>query len=433
MERGGGRRPEPGRGRAGAADRAGRRDGRQPPRVRGVPADQRGAAGRDARAGAHPGPLLAGRPRRTRAPAPALPPLRPLRSPGDLARDPGGPPYAECGRGRGGPGGGGRAQRHRERAGPPAHRGLHPLRRRRPHPDPAQGQPRRTRPARRHGARRDRRRHPPPRRGPDPRPAPGRRPVRRPHRAGAAGGEEHGAPVAPASLATFGGTDATPATAWTPALSLRTGEPHRVPVPAARPFGPHNRLRTHLAATAGAGAGSSAAEAAGAALLAALAHTAVLDAVRGRAAVPLAQDAAGDAELEFLHKTAAALGLGVELLDLTGDGPAPSSSPASPAAAGPSPPTSPGARRPAPPCATCWATPSSPPRPARSPTPATPSSPTWRPPRSPSPGSRAARSTPPPPSPRSWPASGRPAGMPCTWTPPRPTSPPAGLPPPGSC
>ena len=66
-----------------------------------------------------------------------------------------------------------------------------------------------------------------------------------------------------------------------------------------------------------------AAEAAGAALLAALAHTAVLDAVRGRAAVPLAQDAAGDAELEFLHKTAAALGLGVELLDLTGDGPAP--------------------------------------------------------------------------------------------------------------
>ncbi|MFC7470288.1 hypothetical protein ACFQVA_26050 [Actinomadura keratinilytica] len=68
-------------------------------------------------------------------------------------------------------------------------------------------------------------------------------------------GEEHGAPVDPAALATFGGTDATPAAAWTPALSLRTGEPYRVPVSAARPFGPHNRLRTHLAATAGAGPG----------------------------------------------------------------------------------------------------------------------------------------------------------------------------------
>ncbi|WDV31629.1 hypothetical protein OIM90_10800 [Streptomyces sp. AD16] len=55
-----------------------------------------------------------------------------------------------------------------------------------------------------------------------------------------------------------------------------------MPVSAARPFGPHNRLRTHLPATAGAGAGSSAAEAAGAALLAALAHAAVLHAVRGR-------------------------------------------------------------------------------------------------------------------------------------------------------
>ncbi|WP_436738467.1 TOMM precursor leader peptide-binding protein [Streptomyces sp. BBFR102] len=138
-----------------------------------------------------------------------------------------------------------------------------------------------------------------------------------------AAGQEHGARVPPAALATYGGTDESPATAWTPALSLRTGEPHRVPVSAARPFGPHNRLRTHLAHAAGAGAGGSAAEAAGAALLAALAHTAVLDAVRGTPAVPLAEDAAGDAELEFLHKTAAALDLGVELLDLTGEGPAP--------------------------------------------------------------------------------------------------------------
>ncbi|CAM5330722.1 MULTISPECIES: TOMM precursor leader peptide-binding protein [Streptomyces] len=138
-----------------------------------------------------------------------------------------------------------------------------------------------------------------------------------------AAGEEHGTPLAPAAFATFGGTDDTPAAAWTPALSLRTGAPHRVPVAAARPFGPHNQLRTHLAHAAGAGAGGSAAEAAGAALLAALAHTAVLDAVRGSRAAPLAEDTAADPELEFLHKTAAALDLGVELLDLTGDGPAP--------------------------------------------------------------------------------------------------------------
>ncbi|WPR52738.1 hypothetical protein SJI45_18515 [Streptomyces sp. S399] len=65
----------------------------------------------------------------------------------------------------------------------------------------------------------------------------------------------------------------------------------------------------------------SAAEAAGAALLAALAHTAVLGAVRGSRAALLAEDTAADPELEFLHKTAAALDLGVELLDLTGDGP----------------------------------------------------------------------------------------------------------------
>ncbi|MFD4987098.1 TOMM precursor leader peptide-binding protein [Streptomyces sp. NPDC058374] len=135
--------------------------------------------------------------------------------------------------------------------------------------------------------------------------------------------EQQGTPVHPAALATYGGTDDSPVTTWTPALSLRTGAPHRVPVAAARPFGPHNRLRTHLAATAGAGAGGSAAEAAGAALLSALAHTAVLDAVRGTPAAPLAEDPAADPELEFLHKTAAALALDVELLDLTGDGPAP--------------------------------------------------------------------------------------------------------------
>ncbi|MGW7226252.1 TOMM precursor leader peptide-binding protein [Streptomyces cyaneofuscatus] len=125
----------------------------------------------------------------------------------------------------------------------------------------------------------------------------------------------------PAALTTGGGTGAEP-TAWITAASLVTKEPVRVPAAALRPFGPHNRDRAHLASRAGSGAGGSAAEAAGLGLLSALAHDALVRAVRGTTRVsPVAADAADggggtDPELVFLLKSAANLDIAVELLDL---------------------------------------------------------------------------------------------------------------------
>ncbi|MEU8564870.1 TOMM precursor leader peptide-binding protein [Streptomyces cyaneofuscatus] len=125
----------------------------------------------------------------------------------------------------------------------------------------------------------------------------------------------------PAVLTTGGGTGAEP-TAWITAASLITKEPVRVPAAALRPFGPHNRDRAHLASRAGSGAGGSAAEAAGLGLLSALAHDALVRAVRGTTRVsPVAADAADggggtDPELVFLLKSAANLDIAVELLDL---------------------------------------------------------------------------------------------------------------------
>ncbi|MFD8905768.1 TOMM precursor leader peptide-binding protein, partial [Streptomyces sp. NPDC059586] len=119
----------------------------------------------------------------------------------------------------------------------------------------------------------------------------------------------------PAALTTGGGTGARVAT-WTTATSLLTKEPVRVPAAALRPFGPHNRDRAHLASRAGSGAGGSAAEAAGLGLLSALAHDALVRAVRGTTRVsPVAADG-GDPELVFLLKSAANLDIAVELLDL---------------------------------------------------------------------------------------------------------------------
>ncbi|MFE4381914.1 TOMM precursor leader peptide-binding protein [Streptomyces cyaneofuscatus] len=122
----------------------------------------------------------------------------------------------------------------------------------------------------------------------------------------------------PAALTTGGGTGAEP-TAWITAASLITKEPVRVPAAALRPFGPHNRDRAHLASRAGSGAGGSAAEAAGLGLLSALAHDALVRAVRGTTRVsPVAADGGGgtDPELVFLLKSAANLDIAVELLDL---------------------------------------------------------------------------------------------------------------------
>ncbi|RST19709.1 transcriptional activator protein, partial [Streptomyces sp. WAC04770] len=71
---------------------------------------------------------------------------------------------------------------------------------------------------------------------------------------------------------------------------------------------------------AGSGAGGSAAEAAGQGLLSALAHDALVRAVRGTTPVsPVAADG-DDPELVFLLKSAANLDIAVELLDLGEDG-----------------------------------------------------------------------------------------------------------------
>ncbi|MFE6905742.1 TOMM precursor leader peptide-binding protein [Streptomyces erythrochromogenes] len=122
--------------------------------------------------------------------------------------------------------------------------------------------------------------------------------------------------VAEGSLTIASGLPGT-ATAWQRAVSLVTKEPALVPAGAVRPFGPHNGDRLFERTRAGAGAGPSPADAAAAGLLSALAHDALLRAVRGRAAVPVPPaDDTDDAELVFLVRSADRLGLAVELLDL---------------------------------------------------------------------------------------------------------------------
>lgn len=115
------------------------------------------------------------------------------------------------------------------------------------------------------------------------------------------------------------------------ATSLFTKETVRVPAAAVRPFGPYNHERTYPATRAGAGAGGTPGEAAGSALLSALAYDSLLRAVRGTATVTVLtagapEAAAGvrvegaveeaDPELVFLRKSARTLGTGAELLDL---------------------------------------------------------------------------------------------------------------------
>ncbi|MFD4747281.1 TOMM precursor leader peptide-binding protein [Streptomyces rubiginosohelvolus] len=121
--------------------------------------------------------------------------------------------------------------------------------------------------------------------------------------------------LGPDALTTGGGTGAVPA-AWAVATSLIGKDPVRVPAAALRPFGPYNRDRVHLATTAGSGAGGSAAEAAGRGLLSALAHDALLRAVRGSTTVSPLAVGGDDPELVFLLKSAANLDIAVDLLDL---------------------------------------------------------------------------------------------------------------------
>ncbi|MDW4901205.1 TOMM precursor leader peptide-binding protein [Streptomyces californicus] len=121
--------------------------------------------------------------------------------------------------------------------------------------------------------------------------------------------------LGPEALTTGGGTGAVPA-AWAVATSLIGKDPVRVPAAALRPFGPHNHDRAHLATAAGSGAGGSVAEAAGRGLLSALAHDALLRAVRGTTRVGPVAVGGDDPELVFLLKSAANLDIAVDLLDL---------------------------------------------------------------------------------------------------------------------
>ncbi|MFE0037496.1 TOMM precursor leader peptide-binding protein [Streptomyces sp. NPDC059015] len=125
--------------------------------------------------------------------------------------------------------------------------------------------------------------------------------------------------VAPAALTTGAGTaTASEVAAWVPAASLLTGARVRVPAAAVRPFGPYNRERIVLATSAGAGSGGTDGEAAGSGLLSAVAHDALLCALRGTArTATVAPD--DDPELVFLLKSAVNLGIEAHLLDLGED------------------------------------------------------------------------------------------------------------------
>ncbi|MEV8532428.1 TOMM precursor leader peptide-binding protein [Streptomyces sp. NPDC051211] len=120
---------------------------------------------------------------------------------------------------------------------------------------------------------------------------------------------------AAAVLAVASGAVGTP-TAHQQGVSLLTKEPVLVPAGAVRPFGPHNAAGLFERSRAGAGAGPSRADAAAAGLRSALAHDALLRAVRGAEARPVHLAAETDPEITFLVRSAERLDLPVELLDL---------------------------------------------------------------------------------------------------------------------
>ncbi|WP_062213847.1 TOMM precursor leader peptide-binding protein [Streptomyces sp. NBRC 109706] len=131
--------------------------------------------------------------------------------------------------------------------------------------------------------------------------------------------------LTPGQLTADGGLGTEAVDSWTLVTSLLTKERLAVPTAAIRPLGPPNRDRLVLPGSWGSGAGETPGEAAGHALLSALAHDALLRAVRGTASVrslPLDDEAAGP-ELVFLGRSTGTLSLAVELLDLTDGGPAP--------------------------------------------------------------------------------------------------------------
>lgn len=105
---------------------------------------------------------------------------------------------------------------------------------------------------------------------------------------------------------------------WVPVVSMLTGTAAAVPAAAVEPFGPANRLHCFEPTASGSGAAATVAGAVQQALSSALAYAAIHRALAGEAVgrVPLAA-VADDPERTFLVKSAANLGIAVELLDLS--------------------------------------------------------------------------------------------------------------------
>lgn len=112
----------------------------------------------------------------------------------------------------------------------------------------------------------------------------------------------------------------TAADAWAAARSLLTGEAAAVPTAVLEPFGAANRGRGAEPTSAGGGAGGDLTEAVRSGLASALAGHALRQVVAGRTiARRIRLETIGtDPELVFLTKSAANLGVAVELLDLGG-------------------------------------------------------------------------------------------------------------------
>ncbi|SEO64689.1 TOMM precursor leader peptide-binding protein [Actinacidiphila rubida] len=125
-------------------------------------------------------------------------------------------------------------------------------------------------------------------------------------------------------LAVDSGLGVQDVAAWCATASLLGGETVLVPAAALRPFGPYNRDRVVEPTSAGTGAGRTPEEATARAVLTALAHDTLREALHGRVPVasvdPAALEDAGDPELTFLVRSAATLAVPVEILDLGAPG-----------------------------------------------------------------------------------------------------------------
>lgn len=127
----------------------------------------------------------------------------------------------------------------------------------------------------------------------------------------------------PAALGTAVGTGLPAARirSWTPAVSLLTGGGVLLPAGAVHTFGGHNTDGAWTPTSAGTGVGDSLRQAAARGLLGALSYRSLTEAIgaRGTAALVNLDGQAGpdaDPELRFLSRSAANLGLRLELLDL---------------------------------------------------------------------------------------------------------------------